>query len=416
MPLSLAEGEPISDTEFSGLMAAIADYEPQPRLLVAVSGGSDSLALLLLANRWARHRGGEVLAVTVDHTLRPQSQAEAEQVARWAAHHSIAHRLITLDPTLVRSRRPDQAWLRRLRYRALAGVARETGTVHLLLGHHQEDQAETLILRMGRGSGVVGLAAMQPRVFSAAFQTLRPLLGVSSARLRATCVAAGQDWVRDPSNQNRDYLRIKVRQASPLLAGLSLTAQRLSETAARLAETRSFLFDHRDRFLAQYGEFHPAGFVRLTGLPWRVESPLVVREAVGQVLRQVSGNPYAPRAASLDRLLARLTAPGPLDGCLGGCRLVTQRDGVLIFREAAAMQPEMPLLGEQGELVWDGRWLVRWSDLKTQDYSVGAMTLAEIAPRRRALRAEAIPARVMPTLPILRRRHDLCAGAACAFS
>ena len=141
-------------------MAAIAGFERRPRLAVAVSGGPDSLALTLLADGWARARGGAVMALTVDHRLRAESAEEAAWTRGRLQARGIETRILTLDwEAPVRAR---AARARAERYRRLEAQCRADGLLHLLTGHQREDQAETFLLRLGRGSGVDGLAAMAP--------------------------------------------------------------------------------------------------------------------------------------------------------------------------------------------------------------------------------------------------------------
>ena len=393
----------VSAAEFNGLISGIADFETNPRILVAVSGGSDSMALLHLAADWTRQMGGTAHAVTIDHGIRAQSRAEAQQVGDWARQLSIPHQIVTLDRQLVNSRSVDQDWLRRLRYRALATVARELGILHLLTAHHQGDQAETLLIRLGRGSGIVGLSAMQPRQFTSDYQILRPLLGISAARLRETCFAAKQEWVTDPSNHNPHYLRVRLRQAAPMLAELGLTELRLAETAELVAAGRDLLGRLRDRFLADYGYFHPAGFVRLSPGDWSSSDPLILREVMVKILAQVGGGDYPPRAERLDRLLGHLVGTENFDCCLGGCRLVKRSVDLLIFRELVAMSPPEFFAGTDGIVTWDNRFRLSWRGEITGRWSIGGLAINELKDWRSRLLSAGIPRRIMVTLPVIRR-------------
>ena len=171
------------DAVFAKTMARFGPFEPKPRLAVAVSGGADSLALALLADRWARAQGGRITAVTVDHALRPEAAAEARQVGRWLKAAKIRHVTLRWTPPaplkkLAGGTRPAnlQSAARDARYQLLTGWCRDHAVLHLLLAHHRDDQAETLLLRLARGSGLDGLAAMAPLVERASLRLLRPLL------------------------------------------------------------------------------------------------------------------------------------------------------------------------------------------------------------------------------------------------
>src|SRR5262249_20106992 len=184
-------------------------FESRPHLAVAVSGGRDSMALALLVAAWAERRGGRVTAITVDHGLRPEAAAEARQVGRWLRAHGITHRTLRWRPPAGALPGGLQAAARAGRYAPPCGWGRPRGVLHLALAHQQEDQAETLLLRLARGSGLDGLAAMAPIAERMGVRLLRPLLSVPRARLRATLVAAPQPWIDDPSNENPAHARIR---------------------------------------------------------------------------------------------------------------------------------------------------------------------------------------------------------------
>ncbi|HLU65659.1 MAG TPA: tRNA lysidine(34) synthetase TilS, partial [Kofleriaceae bacterium] len=180
------------------MIEALGPFERRPRLAVAVSGGPDSLCLCLLAHGWAKARGGEVSALTVDHGLRPTSADEARQVAAWLGPRGIDHHVLRW--TGAKPATAIQEAAREARYRLLGDWCRAAGVLHLLLAHHLDDQAETVAFRRARGSGPEGLAGMPAVRELAGLRLLRPLLGVPKARLVATLEAAGQAWLEDPSN------------------------------------------------------------------------------------------------------------------------------------------------------------------------------------------------------------------------
>jgi tRNA(Ile)-lysidine synthase len=219
----------VSDGEFARLMARLAPFDDRRHLAVAVSGGPDSLALVLLAARWAKHNGHTVSALTVDHGLRPESAAEARQVADWLAGRELAHAVLRW-----RGAKPAtavQATARAARYRLLVGWCRRNRVADLLVGHQLEDQAETLLMRLARGTGLDGLAAMTPASRLDGVRLVRPLLAVPKARLRATLEAVDQPWIEDPSNLDPEFLRTRAGQALALLAPDRLLPDRLGVTA-----------------------------------------------------------------------------------------------------------------------------------------------------------------------------------------
>jgi tRNA(Ile)-lysidine synthase len=348
--------EALSDEDFAARMAGLGPLGARPRLAVAVSGGADSMALALLAHPWATARGGSVVAVTVDHGLRPEAAQEAEQVGRWLAARGIEH--VTLRWQGAKPTADIQAAARTARYDLLGEFCAQRGILSLLTAHHQEDQAETLLLRLGRGSGLLGLAAMAPVKTMPWGLILRPLLDIPSARLRATLAARGQDWTQDPSNADAAYARVRIRHLAPLLAAEGLSAERLAGTARRLAQAKDAIEHMVAQAMAERVRLFPAGYAEVAG-----DFPAGLGAEVGQrllarLLMVVGGSPYGPRFERLERLYQALSTPGDGAWTLGGCKLRRQAGTLLITREAARMQPPLPLLPGQ-EALWDNRFRLR---------------------------------------------------------
>lgn len=223
------------DSLFSGL-------EKLPVLALAVSGGPDSIALMVLAARWrdARDKAPKLIALTVDHGLRKEAKREAAAVAKLARKLKIAHR--TLRWTGRKPKTGLQQAARAARYRLLAQAARRARAGHILTAHTLDDQAETVLLRMSRGSGLTGLGAMarQSPVPGAEKITLvRPLLGLPKARLVATLTAAKIPFADDPSNRDPRFTRARLRGLLPALAEEGLSAARLALLARRLKRADS---------------------------------------------------------------------------------------------------------------------------------------------------------------------------------
>jgi tRNA(Ile)-lysidine synthase len=219
--------------------ALFADLATSDSLILAVSGGPDSTALLLLAARWRAglRRGPDLVAVTVDHGLRPAAAAEAAAVRRLARQLGVAHRTLAW-----RGDKPStglQQAAREARYRLLAEAAERAGARHILTAHTLDDQAETVLFRLARGSGLSGLGAMSriaplPVGGHGGLLLVRPLLEMPKARLIATCEAAGTGFVADASNADPRFARTRLRALLPALADEGLDARRLAQVAVRL--------------------------------------------------------------------------------------------------------------------------------------------------------------------------------------
>ena len=279
-------------------------------------------------------QGGAITALTVDHRLRPEAAAEAAKVGAWLERRGIAH--VTLVRDGARPAGAIQAAARQARYRLLEAWCEAHGVLHLLTAHHRDDQAETLLLRLARGSGLDGLAGMAAVVEHGGCRVLRPLLTIARARLAATLRAHGQDWVEDPSNRDPAYARVRLRHAAVLLAEEGLTTERIVMTAAHLARARAALEEAVVRLLAHSVWLHPAGFAWLDAAALAAAAPELGLRALGAVLACVGGAPYPPRFAAIERLYRDLAGTFAAGRTLGGCRVLTRRGRMLVCREPEA--------------------------------------------------------------------------------
>ncbi len=396
----------LSDDEFQTRLDRLGPYEARPLLAIAVSGGGDSLALTLLADRWARRRGGGVVALTVDHRLRAAAADEARQVAAWLKARGIPHRTLVWEGP--RPGRGVQAAARVARYGLLEGWCRDHGCLHLLTAHHQEDQTETFWLRLARGSGVDGLAAMSSETPRIGCRILRPLLDVAPARLRAVLAAAGQAWIEDPSNENTDYARVRVRGGRALLAAEGLSGERVAATIARLGRARVVLESATAQLLGRAVRLHPAGFAWVDAAALAAAPIELGLRGLAAVIATIGGEDYPPRLAGLERLYGEIVGTGLGRGrTLGGCRVVPRRQGVLVCREAAALQAPAPC---GANVIWDGRFRAILAADAPKGLMLGALgDDGRLLPAALQARLATLPGPVRAGLPAVRRGRRLVA-------
>ena len=243
------DNSPISAQNAKGLFA---DFRGAPAVVLAVSGGPDSLALMWLAARWrhALSQGPRLLAVTVDHGLRAEAAAEARAVKHLARSLGLSHRTMRWTGAKPKSGLPAAA--RSARYRLLAKAARESGATHILTAHTRDDQAETLLMRLVRGSGIAGLSAMARESEREGVRLARPLLDVPKSRLIATLKKARLSFADDPTNRDTSFTRPRLRALMPALAAEGGDARNLARLASRLARANAaieLLVDGAERYL-----------------------------------------------------------------------------------------------------------------------------------------------------------------------
>jgi len=398
-----SHGAALRAGEFADLLASFAPFEPHPEIAVAVSGGADSMALATLAAAWAKAHGGRAVALTVDHGLRRESLREAQTVARWLAARNVPHRLLRW-----RGEKPKsgiQSAAREARYRLLRDWCRDHAVLHLLLAHTMDDQAETFLLRLERGSGADGLACMPAVAEGPAVRLLRPFLAVPKARLIATLEALGQPWIEDPSNQAERFARVRTRRLLSAAAACGFASRRVASTASAMARARAANEKTVAAWLVRVCSINPAGYIEADMATLRKAPRDIVRRVLLRCLICVSGSDYAPRGDRLERLLDKLLANGGFRGqTLGGCRIIPGGKGLLVCREwAKAETRAVPQSG--GPLLWDGRFWIGLAPRRGRRQPwlgpLGETGWAEVVRAAPGLRQCPIPAPARPSLPAL---------------
>lgn len=327
---------PVGGREAAGLFSGLA---AEARLLVAVSGGPDSVALLALLAEWAREPGRPVLhAATVDHGLRAASGEEAEGVAALCDRLGVPHRILRWGGPKPAAGLQERA--RAARYALLAEEAERLGGAVLVTAHTQDDQAETLLMRMARGSGPSGLAAMRERVRKGGITLVRPLLGVPKARLVATVQAQGLAFVTDPSNGDPRFERVRWRALMPGLADEGLSAERLALLARRIARLDEVAALRAKALLPELRLPAPAGaapVLRLRFAALLAEPEEIALRVVALALEDVGCEGGTPRLERLEACVAALLGAAKgrarASRTLSGCVVSLGIDGILTLRQ-----------------------------------------------------------------------------------
>lgn len=409
---------PVTIEELPALFAGLEGYDV---LLVAVSGGADSMALLALVHRWfaaARPAGSRLVVATVDHGLRPESAEEARFVAAAAHRLHLEHR--TLGWSGPKPETGIQAAARDARRHLLLECARSAGGARtaVLVAHTQDDQAETLLMRLARGSGLDGLAAMrrvQPLLGDPAVSLVRPLLGLPKARLVATLQESALAWIEDPSNENETFERVRLRRARALLASMGLENEALALSAQRLLRARGALE-------AAAGELFHAAVDTHGGLFASWERAVVAQEPeelrlrlLAQVLAAFGGASRPARLAQVEGLLAMLDSGRTHATTLGGCVVSAGSRLVRVYREPGrAPLPSVELV-PGASVTWDSRFQVSLSGAMGGGLTVRALGEAAAATLARLARPRPGPLRAVAGLPAFWRGDELVAVPSLGF-
>ena len=399
--------QPLSVAELGSALDRLACFERAPFVAVAVSGGPDSLALAILADRWARSRRGEICALSVDHRLRRESGAEIFQLGNWLSARKIRHEALVWE-----GKKPEtgiQEAARAARYRLLAQWCREHGCLHLLTAHHREDQAETHLIRRAAHSGDAGLAGMSAVRELDCCRILRPLLGIPKARLAATLAVEGQPFITDPSNRDPAFARARLRAGA--MAPPDGDPAAVLDAIDRFSRERTSRERARDSLLARAVSVHPAGFATLDCASLLAAPVEIAEQALSAIVAMLGGGLYPPRRRRVSRLLRVLA--GDADGgyTLAGCRFVAWRGRYLVLRElAAAAGPARIPPGTS--LVWDRRFEVELTAAAAGPVTLNYLDeigVAELNGRAPVLPRAGLPLLVRPILPALWDKDGIAA-------
>lgn len=330
------------------------DLEQCPALILAVSGGPDSTALMVLAARWAKSlkinsglRKPKLIAVTVDHGLRAESKREAANVAKLARKLGAAHRTLRWTGKKPKTGLPQAA--RQARYRLLSDAARKAGAAHVLTAHTLDDQAETVLIRLTRGSGLTGLAAMA-RVTTlpgeAGIQLVRPLLDIPKTRLIATLRAEKISFADDPTNRDPQFTRARLRGVMPRLAEEGLDARRLALLARRLKRADAAVEAMVDAAMEMLAVEAPPRALAFALAGCMTMPTEVTMRVIGRAIAQV-GDEGPVELGKLEALFdalkaAQNTGKGRFRRSLAGA-LVTLADPKIMVERAPARRPPQSL-------------------------------------------------------------------------
>jgi len=361
----------ISDAALKGAFSSIAAY---PSVALAVSGGPDSIALMHLACRWANVLGrsrSTLSVLTVDHGLRPEGKQEAAFVAEEAAKLGLTHATLTWGG--VKPKTGIQAAARRARYALMAGHCRSHGLACLVTAHTEDDQAETFLMRLRRGSGLDGLAAMAPVSAYDGLPLIRPLLGISKARLFAYLRAGSLPFIRDPSNDNQAFERVRLRTAMKALALAGIQKPMLARAAFRLGRAREALDAAASAYLEESFTVRSLGQAETGPEAFFALPDEIALRVLAEALALIGGKDAPPQMAKVERLLKDLSRQR--EASLGGCLISLGRNSLRFYREPGRLGKKQTAAVAGATTVFDGRFLLNFADGMAK-----GLTLAPLGP------------------------------------
>lgn len=338
-----------------------ADFSPlktERHVALAVSGGSDSVALMRLAAHWAQteHPGLTLTVLTVDHGLRPEAAGEAVRVGQWAAQLGLSHHVLRwqADPKPLTG---VQARARAARYGLMSEWCRAHGAGALLTAHTLDDQAETVLMRLSRTMNPESLAGIRPLGNWEGLPLHRPLLRERRKALRDWLSGIGQPWIEDPSNEDERFERVRARRALATMP--PETTVRLAALAEKSAAAAALLERSARRWIVHSLREHEAGLCHIANDDFRGLPDALQERVLAIIVDRYGGGQTAPEADEVRRIARWARGDtGPVRCTLGGALLGRRKAGFWVTREAARIKTEPEIVPESGKLLWDNRFLV----------------------------------------------------------
>lgn len=329
--------------------------KPPTSIAVAVSGGADSLFLTYIAKQWCEKHSVKLYALIVDHKLRPESSKEAILVSKLLKDQGIENAILIWEGRKPKTNVHHHA--RQKRYELLTKYCKSHDIEHLLVAHTLTDQAETVLLRILRGSGVDGIAGIPVHNEINHVRILRPLLEVRREEIESTLLKVGWQWVNDPSNVNMRYERSKVRKLINSFEDKDTLVKRLTLLAYNARRTRNFLEKYTVDVISRYVKFPPLACAAINKGEFVILEEEIALRVLNILLKKIGGKIYPARLESLLTLFKNLQKENFKAHTLQGVQIRNHHDQILLYREPLLITSSKSIKKNK-EICWDNRFLI----------------------------------------------------------
>ena len=353
--LKLLEEKKINQIYFQ-FRGKILSFVGKDKFAIGVSGGSDSLALSVLAKLYSLENNSTFIALVVDHKLRKESTNEAKQTFKNLKDKNIEAKILSYKGQKFSSNIQKKA--RDLRYDLFEKYCLKNKIKFLILAHHQDDLVENFYIRLIRGSGIKGLTSLQ-NVFqyNKNFYLLRPLLNFTKKELLEVTKKTYPKWIEDPSNKNEKFLRVRIRKMQSQLQKEGLNPRRIIKTIENLGKAKSSLDFYVFKSEKKYLNFYKEGYSTIKLSILKNEAQEVIFRLIIKAIHFVSGEYYPPRSDSLNTLIKNISQKNFKSATLGGCLIEKNKNLLSFFREDRNV-PMETLNKKKQRINWDDRFLV----------------------------------------------------------
>ena len=365
--LKLLEDKKINHIYFR-FREKISSFIGKEKFAIAVSGGSDSLALSTLAKLYSLENGNDFVSLIIDHKLRKESAEEAKQTYKSLTQKKIKAKILTYQGKKFSSNIQKKA--RDLRYDLFEKYCAKSKIKFLILAHHQDDLIENFYIRLIRGSGIKGLTSLQHIFeYNKNFYLLRPLLNLNKEELLSVTKKSYSSWIEDPSNKNDKFLRVRIRKMQTKLQKEGFDPKRIIKTIDNLNTAKDSLDFYIFKSEKKYLNFYKEGYATLKSSIFNNEAQEVIFRVIIKAIHFVSGEYYPPRSDSLKSLMKNLSAKSFKSSTLGGCLIEKNKNIISFYREDRNVAVET-LNKKKQKTNWDDRFLVNKNFNNQQQFVV----------------------------------------------
>ena len=381
-------------------------FSPHSTIAIACSGGVDSISLLLMAHKWGQLNQYKIVALHVDHNLRTESAQDSDFVLQTCRTHQIDCHILHWDSANITSSNMQQK-ARSARYHLLQNWCAKNDTINLLIAHHKNDQAETFMLRLERGSGLRGLTCMKMLSYIHQVRIIRPLLSITKNDLQQYLTTHHQEWITDQSNYDIKYSRNYIRQF--LETGINHSKINSATLSKRLYQTAKYLEiaqEQLDRiytqYLVKYVMLYPQGFVQIN--KHILSDKEMTRRALSEMINLIGGKYHEPRSVSVQKLIANIDNNTEFICTLGYCKIKYQGQYIYIWKEQKNIGADVVILASQH--IWDNRFICMLpAHIQNGQYIITSMHNVSVRHRQHLSIPKYIPKFVHPSLPIIQHMH-----------
>jgi len=365
--LKLLEDKKINHIYFR-FREKISSFIGKEKFAIAVSGGSDSLALSTLAKLYSLENGNDFVSLIIDHKLRKESAEEAKQTYKSLTQKKIKAKILTYQGEKFSSNIQKKA--RDLRYDLFEKYCAKRKIKFLILAHHQDDLIENFYIRLIRGSGIKGLTSLQNIFeYNKDFYLLRPLLNFNKQELLNVTKKSYSSWIEDPSNKNDKFLRVRIRKMQSKLQKEGFDPKRIIKTIENLNTAKDSLEFYIFKSEKKYLKFFKEGYATLKSSIFNNEAQEVIFRVIIKAIHYVSGEYYPPRSDSLKSLMKNLSVKTFKSSTLGGCLIEKNKNIISFYREDRNVAVET-LNKTKQKTNWDDRFLVNKNFNNQQQFVV----------------------------------------------